>query len=129
MPSSSGKSTRLPTRGLGAYENGSHITCKFLHLIPQRVFERSGIILSLRIRRLRLGTVHHQHVQGHQGGWQEGVEFEPELANCNASLLPRGSQPSGRSVRIKYLCTTATASFAEKMDDTLIASLQAQEAV
>lgn len=21
-----------------AYENGSHITCKFLHLIPQRVF-------------------------------------------------------------------------------------------
>ena len=50
---------------------------------------------------------------------RRGVEFEPELVNCNASLLPRRSQPSGRSPRIKYLCTMATALFAEERDDTL----------
>ena len=57
------------------------------------------------------------------------MEIEPELANCNASLLPRRSQPSGRSVRIKYLSTMVTASFAKERDDILIASLQAKEAV
>lgn len=60
---------------------------------------------------------------------RRGVEFELELANCNASLLRRRSQPSGRSLRIKYLCTMATASFAEERDDTLLVSLQVKEAV
>lgn len=102
---------------------------KVFALNCQRVFEISGIIPNLQIRRLRLRTAHHQHVQGHQAGWQEGVEIESELANCNASLLPRRSQPSGRSIRIKYLSTMVTASFAKERDDTLIASLQAEEAV